>query len=137
MLDLFYFKFCSLPPIIVSSNVETFWVVSNNHYNPLINKLMNFSLWLNCGSNGMKVWLPLSDEDNEIQQQNRIVLSFPLKFYPLGTLIAFFIQFFLNFCLFVTNKFIGLLVNESLFIGACSELVCINQNYSQIQKTVN
>lgn len=52
--------FSSLPPIIISTSVENFWVVSNSQQNPLINKLMNFSLWLNCGSNGIKVWLPLS-----------------------------------------------------------------------------
>ena len=83
----------------MSSNVENFWVVSNNHHNPLINKLMNFSLWLNCGSSGMKVWLPLSDEANEIQQQNRIVLSFPLKFYPLGKFYYFSLLIIFEFLL--------------------------------------
>ena len=52
--------FSSLPPIIISTCVENFWVISNSQQYPLINKLMNFSLWLNCGSSGIKVWLPLS-----------------------------------------------------------------------------
>ena len=105
--------FSSLPPIIISTAVENFWVISNNQPNQLINKLMNFSLWLNCGSNGIKVWLPLSGDETEVQQQNRIILTFPLKFYPLT-----------------------LLINESLLIGASSEIVFTNQNtaYCQLQK---
>ncbi len=76
---------------------------------------MNLSLWINCGSNGVKVWLPLSGEENEVQQSNRVILSFNLNFYPLG-----------------------LMINESLFVGATPEPSNINPNsiYYQIQKTV-
>lgn len=31
-----------------------------------------------------KVWLPLSGDDQEVKQSNRIILTFPLNFYPLG-----------------------------------------------------
>ncbi len=107
--------YSSLPPIIISSSVENYWVVCNQNNNVrLLNIYLNFSLWLNCGSSGIKVWLPLSGDEEKVQQANRIILTFPLKFYPLG-----------------------LLANQSLLIGANSELACLNKNiaYCQIQKT--
>lgn len=51
------FKFSSLPPIIISSCVENHWVVANSTRMRLVNSLMNLSLWINCGFNGIKVSL--------------------------------------------------------------------------------
>lgn len=105
--------YSSLPPIVASDNVENFWVVPNNHGTKLQNHLMNLTLWLNCGMKGVKLWLPLSGEENELQQSNRVFLKLPVNFYPLS-----------------------LLVNEALFIGVTTELTLINQDlaYSQLQK---
>ena len=90
--------YSSLPPIIISSSVENYWVVCNQNNNVrLLNIYLNYSLWLNCGCSGIKVWLPLSGDEDKVQQANRIILTFPLKFYPLG-----------------------LLANQSLLIGANS-----------------
>lgn len=57
--------------------------------------------------------LPLSGEENELQQSNRVFLKLPVNFYPLN-----------------------LLINEALFIGVTTELTLINQDlaYSQLQK---
>jgi hypothetical protein len=76
-----------LPPIVISSNVESFWVMPNNRPNGIImNGLFNLSLWLNCGVQGIKAWLPLSDERGEPKQSSRVMLGLPIKFYPLGKL---------------------------------------------------
>lgn len=58
--------------------------------------------------------LPLSGEENELQQSNRVFLKLTIDFYPLS-----------------------LLINEALFIGVSSELTLINQDlaYSQLQKS--
>ena len=110
--------YSSLPPICLSNGVETCWIVCHgaSAHAPLLNKYLNYSLWLNCGSYGVKVWLPLAGDDElHVQQSNRVILSFPIRFYPLG-----------------------LLVNESLLVGATSDLVCANNSnvaYCQIQKS--
>lgn len=52
-----FFQYSSLPPILISNCVENFWVIPNNQNAKLINYLINFTLWLNCGSKGIKVWL--------------------------------------------------------------------------------
>ncbi len=106
--------YSSLPPVLTSERVENFWVIPNNQTNKLHNNLLNLTLWLNCGRAGIKLWLPLSGEENEVQQSNRVFLNLPVNFYPLS-----------------------LLINEALFIGVTTELTLINQDlaYSQIQKT--
>ncbi len=105
--------YTSIPPVLASERVENFWVIPNNQTNKLYNNLMNLTLWLNCGGAGVKLWIPLSGEENEVQQSNRVFLNLPVNFYPLG-----------------------LLINEALFIGVTTELTLINQDlaYSQIQK---
>lgn len=75
-----------MPPIMLSSNVENFWVVADNPKHKLLNELINFSLWIYCGSHGMKLWLPLSGEESRVEQSNRIILNFSLTFYPSGNL---------------------------------------------------
>ena len=106
--------FSSLPPIIISTSVENYWVVPNNPSAKLCNYLLNLSLWLNCGANGIKVWLALSNDEGKLEQFNRVILNVPVKFYPLG-----------------------LLINESILVGCESELVRLNQatEYFQLQKS--
>ena len=60
------------------------------------------------------MWLPLAGDEEEVQQQNRIILTFPVNFYPLA-----------------------ILINESILIGVSSDIVFTNQNtaYCQIQKS--
>ena len=69
---------------MLASNVENYWVVADNPKNKLLNELINFSLWIYCGSHGMKLWLPLSGEESQVEQSNRIILNFALNFYPSG-----------------------------------------------------
>ena len=69
---------------MLASNVENYWVVADNPKNKLLNELLNFSLWIYCGSHGMKLWLPLSGEESQVEQSNRIILNFALNFYPSG-----------------------------------------------------
>ena len=72
--------FC--PPIIIASCVENIWTISNTICN---NNYMKMSLWLSCGANGMKVWIPLTLKEDSVRfQSHRIMLSFPLNIYPLG-----------------------------------------------------
>ena len=107
-------QFSSMPPVLVSEHVENFWVIPNNQVVKLQNNLMNLTLWMNCGCKGIILWLPLSGEENELQQSNRVFLNIPVNFYPMS-----------------------LLINEALFIGVTTELTLINQShaYSQLQKT--
>lgn len=75
--------FC--PPCIIASCVENIWTTSNIECD---NIYMKLSLWLSCGSNGMKVWLPLSHKEDSVRfQSHRIMLSFPLSIFPLAILI--------------------------------------------------
>lgn len=64
-----------------------------------------------------------------------MILSLPIKFYPLGKLnyINFFYKI-LKIKLFLK----GLLINEAIFIGVNTELTLMNQNigYIQLQKSV-
>ena len=68
----------------LASCVECFWLSSSerNH--------MRDCLWLYSGIHGMRVWLPVLPSQDEIRKPNRhtfmskrIMLSFPLKLYPL------------------------------------------------------
>lgn len=79
------------PPIIIASCVENLWTLSNID----CNTYMKSSLWLCCGSNGMKVWLPLSHKEDSVRfQSHRIMLNFPLSIYPLGKKISFISEIF-------------------------------------------
>ncbi len=50
------------------------------------NAYMKSSLWLSCGASGMKIWMPLSHKEDSVRfQSHRIMLSFQLTTYPLGT----------------------------------------------------
>lgn len=69
---------------MLSGSTERFWVVTDNPRHKLLNQLVNYSLWIHCGFNGMKLWLPLSDQDTVVNQSNRIILNFSLNFYPIS-----------------------------------------------------
>jgi hypothetical protein len=124
------FKITFCPPIIIASCVENIWAISNIECDNLYMKL---SLWLSCGSNGikvcifsspsfvtsnllfMKVWLPLSHKEDLVRfQSHRIMLSFPLTIYPLA-----------------------ILINEALILGISNEFSLFeNKIYYQVLKTV-
>ncbi|XP_055854066.1 guanine nucleotide exchange factor subunit Rich [Episyrphus balteatus] len=69
----------------LASCVECFWL-SNSDRSP-----MGDCLWLYSGSHGMRVWLPILPPNEEVRDSHRlhsfmskrIMLSFPLKLYPL------------------------------------------------------
>lgn len=69
---------------MLSDNTENFWIMTDNPRHKLLNGLLNYSLWIYCGSHGMKLWLPLSGEESAVNQSNRIILNFSLKFYPIS-----------------------------------------------------
>lgn len=75
-------------PTILASNVENLWVPSESKKSKLH---LTESVWLFCGSHGMKVWLPLfpkHDQNNKVYTftSKRIMLPFNLKIYPLTIL---------------------------------------------------
>ncbi|CAB4066315.1 RIC1 [Lepeophtheirus salmonis] len=81
-----YHRKLSLPTVLVS-NCETIWFPKDTN---LEKPHLTASLWLYCGSHGMKVWLPVfpreGDEAHTFMSR-RIMLHFPLnKFYPLAIL---------------------------------------------------
>lgn len=77
-------KFCS--PVVLASCVENIWTSSTSSRTK--RHLME-ALWLGCGANGMKVWLPLFPGDDENPPNflsKRIMLPFQLNIYPLAVL---------------------------------------------------
>ncbi|CAE1329858.1 RIC1 [Acanthosepion pharaonis] len=76
--------FCS--PSVVASSVENLWTTSKANLGKM--QLME-ALWLGCGAQGMKVWLPLFPRD-EGKTHNfmskRIMLPFKVDIYPLAVL---------------------------------------------------
>ncbi|XP_014777792.1 guanine nucleotide exchange factor subunit RIC1 isoform X1 [Octopus bimaculoides] len=77
-------SFCS--PSVVATSVENLWTTAKANLGKL--QLME-ALWLGCGSQGMKVWLPLFPRD-EGKTHNfmskRIMLPFKVDIYPLAVL---------------------------------------------------
>ncbi|CAC5367235.1 RIC1 [Mytilus coruscus] len=76
--------FC--PPAMVATNVENMWTSSRVNVGKA--QLME-ALWLGCGAQGMKVWLPLYPRD-ESKTHNfmskRIMLPFRVDIHPLAVL---------------------------------------------------
>uniref|UniRef100_A0A0K0EGB8 Protein RIC1 homolog n=1 Tax=Strongyloides stercoralis TaxID=6248 RepID=A0A0K0EGB8_STRER len=82
-------KVFQLPqPILIASSVEHVWMNNCKENIPQLNK----SLWINCGSKHMKVWLPLlhstvspkaSYIDDRAFLSRRIMLSLNTNIYPL------------------------------------------------------
>ncbi|KAL4236739.1 WD40 repeat protein [Mactra antiquata] len=73
-------------PSVVATNVENLWTSPKS----IAGKVqLTEALWLSCGWQGMKVWLPLYPK-NETQAQNfmsrRIMLPFRADIYPLAVL---------------------------------------------------
>lgn len=73
-------------PAVVATNVENMW--STSRTNQSKSQLME-ALWLGCGAQGMKVWLPLYPK-HEGKTHNfmskRIMLPFRVDIYPLAVL---------------------------------------------------
>ncbi|XP_029180425.2 guanine nucleotide exchange factor subunit RIC1-like [Acropora millepora] len=73
-------------PVVLASCVENVWTSSTSSRTK--RHLME-ALWLGCGANGMKVWLPLFPGDDEYPPNflsKRIMLPFQLNIYPLAVL---------------------------------------------------
>lgn len=73
-------------PVVLASCVENVWTSSTSSRTK--RHLME-ALWLGCGANGMKVWLPLfpgNDENPPNFLSKRIMLPFHLNIYPLAVL---------------------------------------------------
>ncbi|XP_063398862.1 guanine nucleotide exchange factor subunit RIC1-like isoform X1 [Mytilus trossulus] len=76
--------FC--PPAMVATNVENMWTSSRVNVEKA--QLME-ALWLSCGAQGMKVWLPLYPRDeskNHNFMSKRIMLPFRVDIHPLAVL---------------------------------------------------
>ncbi|KAK3091743.1 hypothetical protein FSP39_022283 [Pinctada imbricata] len=73
-------------PSVVATNVENMWSTSRASQGKM--QLLE-ALWLSCGTQGMKVWLPLYPK-SEGKAQNflskRIMLPFGVDIYPLAVL---------------------------------------------------
>ncbi|VDI13477.1 RAB6A-GEF complex partner protein 1, partial [Mytilus galloprovincialis] len=71
--------FC--PPAMVATNVENMWTSSRVNLEKA--QLME-ALWLSCGAQGMKVWLPLypRDESKHNFMSKRIMLPFRVDIHP-------------------------------------------------------
>ncbi|XP_030754447.1 guanine nucleotide exchange factor subunit Rich isoform X2 [Sitophilus oryzae] len=79
-------RFTCLMPTVLASCVENVWVPAITHQEKAH---LTESLWLFCGSHGMRVWLPLYPRDGDKPHSfmsKRIMLPFHLKIYPLAIL---------------------------------------------------
>ncbi|XP_020897460.1 RAB6A-GEF complex partner protein 1, partial [Exaiptasia diaphana] len=73
-------------PVILASCVENIWTSSTSS---LDKRHLMEALWLGCGAQGMKVWLPLfpgNDQKPPNFLSKRIMLPFQLNIYPLAVL---------------------------------------------------
>ncbi|XP_014677395.1 PREDICTED: RAB6A-GEF complex partner protein 1-like, partial [Priapulus caudatus] len=74
------------PPVMLASGVENIWIslwTSNEK------RHLTEALWIGCGAQGMKVWLPLFPREGERPHNfmsKRIMLPFQLRIYPLAVL---------------------------------------------------
>jgi hypothetical protein len=70
-------------PVCLASQVETVWAPPPERAGQHCNH-MSQSLWLHCGSSGLKVWLPLFPDDNPHPTflSKRIMLSIETTVYP-------------------------------------------------------
>ncbi|XP_065184852.1 guanine nucleotide exchange factor subunit RIC1-like [Sycon ciliatum] len=70
-------------PVALASSVEMIWSAAHS----TSCRYLQQALWLGCGASGMKVWLPLfptSDDPQPSFLSKRIMLTFPLRIYPLA-----------------------------------------------------
>eukprot|EP00795_Rhopilema_esculentum_P004641 gene4641-20920_t len=76
-----------LSPVVLASCVENVWYMVDVHSNK---RHLSESLWLACGSQGMKAWLPLFPINDGGRSlgflSKRIMLHFDLNVYPLSVL---------------------------------------------------
>ena len=69
-------------PVTIASNVEGVWCPPGARPSPYLGS----SLWMNCGARGVKVWLPLHDNDDnseKITAARRTLLTVNQSVYPL------------------------------------------------------
>ena len=76
-------------PTVLAGQCEQVWLPRQPC---MVKPHLTLSLWLYCGSAGMKVWLPLFPKDGDSQHSfmaRRIMLHFPLQnIYPLCILFT-------------------------------------------------
>ncbi|XP_064604853.1 guanine nucleotide exchange factor subunit RIC1-like isoform X2 [Liolophura sinensis] len=76
--------FCA--PCVVATNVENVWMTARVEGDK---KQLMEALWLSCGAQGMKVWLPLfpkGEQKTHNFMSKRIMLPFKVEIYPLAVL---------------------------------------------------
>ena len=75
------------PPVLLSHRVENYWLPP---YSPDVDEHLMDCLWLHCGSDGMKAWLPLRIESTDdlisksTVMSKRIMIPFDVNVYPLS-----------------------------------------------------
>ncbi len=76
-------------PTVLASGCETIWFPREMDPDK---PHLTASLWLYCGSHGMRVWLPVFPREGDhghTFMSKRIMLHFPIdKLYPLGNIFA-------------------------------------------------
>ena len=93
-------------PVCLAGSVEAIWTPPTNHHGMMSstaepdNQHLLESLWLACGAEGIKVWLPLypRDEGHPTFLSKRIMLTLPITVYPQST-YKLAIQVLLFLCL--------------------------------------
>lgn len=143
--DLWLFFPQSLPTVL-ASNCETIWF-------PRLTNLkkphLTGSLWLYCGSLGMKVWLPVFPRDGR-QGHNfmsrRIMLHFPMyKLYPLGKSQSSSIMTSILRKVLIALGLAAILFEDAIILGAEGDSLMIHAKkmmsssvpYSTLERTVS
>ena len=78
------------PPALLAAGVENYWAWAPTVCAKL-ERHLDEALWLGCGGQGMKVWLPLYPEaglSGEEGLSKRVMLPFSLNIYPLSVLFS-------------------------------------------------
>eukprot|EP00794_Sanderia_malayensis_P008016 gene8016-8875_t len=105
-----------LHPIVLASCVENVWYMINIGSNK---RHLSESLWLACGSQGMKAWLPLFPIEKSSRQlgflSKRIMLHFELHVYPLAVLFEDAVILGIGTDFLQNSASNGLLKNSNIF----------------------
>ncbi|PAA58979.1 hypothetical protein BOX15_Mlig017500g3, partial [Macrostomum lignano] len=107
--------FCS--PMVIATNVEIVWTPPHRPKTPAQRQRhVTDSIWLNCGSQGMRVWLPLvsSNRESKGYLSKRIMLPFCVEIYPL---VVLFEEVLFLSCINEVSQSIGLTLSQGRVSG--------------------
>eukprot|EP00040_Diaphanoeca_grandis_P024885 m.137406 g.137406 ORF g.137406 m.137406 type:complete len:1155 (+) comp29919_c1_seq1:317-3781(+) len=88
------------PPALLANGVENYWAWSPSVFNKPLERHLAEALWLGCGGEGMKVWMPLYHGEPGSPSKRMlggpsgeglskcVMLPFMLNIYPLSVLFA-------------------------------------------------